>query len=64
MFGRRPRGESERKILLELLIQNPPRLSLKNAFLLPALLVLQHVNSLHKADENDPLSLCDSGAGI
>lgn len=51
-------------VLRASLVPIPPLLSLTAALLLPALLRFQHVNSLDKADENDPLPAGYFGAGI
>lgn len=60
----RYRVKTREKEILELCIWNPSFPLLTSALLFPALLGFQHVNCFHKADENDPLSTGDFGAGI
>lgn len=61
MATNKERGRSSSN---ELFIGDPPFLSLTNALLFPLLFCFQHVNSLDEADEDDPLSTGDFGAGI
>lgn len=55
------RGRSSSKYLF---IQDPPLLSTTHALPFPLLFCFQHIDSLDKADEDDPLSTGDFGAGI